>query len=101
MIATMSARGLALRFAPRSNAGVLRPLGAAIDLGGAYPLGVCALAGLYYGAAQFGFAFDFSGSVAAIVWLPAGVGIAFLYMAGIRFWPGVLLGDLLVNNYTG
>ncbi len=102
MIATtMSARGLAVRFAPRISSGALRPLGTAIDLGGAYPLGVCALAGLYYGAAQLGFALDFSGAVAAIVWLPAGVGIAFLYLAGLRFWPGVLLGDLLVNNYTG
>jgi len=24
--------------------------------------------------------------------------IAFLYLRGLRLWPGILLGDLLVNN---
>jgi signal transduction histidine kinase len=37
--------------------------------------------------------------VAAVVWLPAGVGIAALYVGGNRLWPGVLLGDLLANDY--
>ena len=49
------------------------------------------LALLYYGAAKLGFALKFSGPVAAIVWLPTGVGIAFLYFGGVRFWPGVLV----------
>lgn len=64
-----------------------------------YAGGVAALAALYYGAAHFGYAFDFSGPIAAIVWLPVGVGIAFLYLAGVQFWPGVVIGDLLVNDY--
>ena len=34
------------------------------------------------------------------MWLPVGVGIAFLYLAGIQFWPGVVIGDLLVNDYS-
>jgi signal transduction histidine kinase len=38
--------------------------------------------------------------VAAVVWLPVGVGIAFLYLGGLRFWPGVLVGDLLANSYS-
>jgi integral membrane sensor domain MASE1 len=38
--------------------------------------------------------------VASTVWLPAGAGIAFLYLGGLRFWPGVLIGDLLVNDYS-
>ena len=33
------------------------------------------------------------------MWLPTGVGIAFLYFGGVRFWPGVLVGDLLANDY--
>jgi signal transduction histidine kinase len=65
-----------------------------------YVLGTVALAATYYGAAQFGYALDFAGPVAGILWLPAGVGIAFLYLGGLRFWPGVLAGDLLANNYT-
>jgi signal transduction histidine kinase len=65
-----------------------------------YALGVAVLALLYYGSAKLGYALDFSGPVAAIVWLPVGVGISFLYLGGLRFWPGVLLGDLLANDYT-
>jgi signal transduction histidine kinase len=65
-----------------------------------YLVGLAALVGAYYASAHIGYAFQFAGPVAAIVWLPAGVGIAFLYLAGLRFWPGVLVGDLLVNNYS-
>jgi signal transduction histidine kinase len=67
---------------------------------GRYLLGLIALVAAYYGAAHLGFAFQFAGPVAAIVWLPVGVGMAFLYLAGLRFWPGVVVGDLLVNNYS-
>lgn len=65
-----------------------------------YPLGVLAVAVAYYGAAHLSYAFEFAGPVGAIVWLPVGVGIAFLYLGGIRFWPGVAIGDLLANNYA-
>jgi signal transduction histidine kinase len=67
---------------------------------GRYLVGVLALAAVYYGAAQVGYAFEFAGPVAAIVWLPVGVAIAFLYLGGVRLWPGVLVGDLLVNDYS-
>jgi signal transduction histidine kinase len=62
-------------------------------------MGVLVLAGLYYGSAKLGFELQFAGPVAAIVWFPAGVGIAFLYLGGLAFWPGVLIGDLLANDY--
>src|SRR3954452_3105056 len=65
-----------------------------------YPLGVAVLAAAYYGAAQFGYALDLSGPVASIVWLPVGVAIAFLYLGGLRYWPGVLIGDVLANDYS-
>ena len=61
---------------------------------------VAALAGLYYGSARLGYTLEFSGAVAAIVWLPAGVGIAFLTLGGMGLWPGVLIGDLLANDYS-
>src|SRR5215207_7461044 len=64
-----------------------------------YVLGVAALAVLYRGVAQIGYAPQFAGPVAAIAWLPVGVGTAFLYLAGPRYWPGVLVGDLLANDY--
>lgn len=58
------------------------------------------LALLYYGSARFGYAFGFSGPIAAIVWLPVGVGAAFLTIGGLSFWPGALIGDLLANQYS-
>ena len=62
--------------------------------------GILALAIAYWGAAQLGYALDFAGPVAAVVWLPVGVGISFLYLGGMRLWPGVVLGDLLANDYA-
>jgi signal transduction histidine kinase len=65
-----------------------------------HTLGIAALAGIYWGSAELGYALDFSGSVAAIVWLPVGVAASFLYLGGLSYWPGVLIGDLLANDYS-
>src|SRR3954447_7860672 len=73
---------------PRPSWSGLRPL-----------LSMAGLAAVYYAAAKVGYALEFSGPVAAVLWLPAGVGIAFLAVGGMWLWPGVLLGDLLVNDY--
>jgi signal transduction histidine kinase len=67
---------------------------------GRYLAQVGALAITYYLAAQIGYAFEFAGPVAAILWLPVGVAISFLYLGGVGLWPGVLIGDLLVNDYS-
>src|SRR5215212_5152739 len=60
--------------------------------------GVLLLAGAYYGAAKLGQTLRYTASVSAI-WPPAGLGIAALYLWGLRWWPGVLLGELLVNAH--
>jgi len=65
-----------------------------------FALGIVGLAGLYYAAAKTGYLLEFSGPVAAIVWLPMGVGVSFLYLGGVAYWPGVLIGDLLANDYS-
>src|SRR6185295_4251592 len=31
------------------------------------------------------------------IWPPAGLGIGALYLWGLRWWPGVLIGELVVN----
>ena len=54
----------------------------------------------YYAAAHIGFAFQFAGPIASVVWLPVGVGIAVLYLGGLQLWPGIVIGDLLINNYS-
>jgi len=61
-----------------------------------YVGGVLALAAAYYGAAKAGQALRYTGSVAAL-WPPAGLGIGALYLWGLRWWPGVFLGDLVAN----
>src|SRR2546423_1179610 len=58
------------------------------------------LVAAYYGAAHLGYALGFTGPVASILWLPVGVGAAILYLRGPALWPGVVIGDLLVNNYS-
>src|SRR3954449_5759743 len=58
--------------------------------------GVVLLAAAYYGMAKAGQAVRYTGSVSA-VWPPAGLGIAALYLWGLRWWPGIFLGDLIIN----
>jgi len=62
-----------------------------------YAAGVLVLAAAYYGAAKLGQSLRYTASVSA-VWPPAGLGIGALYLWGLRWWPGVLLGELLVNG---
>src|SRR3954453_20192199 len=61
-----------------------------------YAAGVLALAAAYYGAAKIGQTLRYTASVAAI-WPPAGLGIAALYLWGLRFWPGVLIAESVIN----
>jgi signal transduction histidine kinase len=51
----------------------------------------------YFGAAKLGQALSYTASVSAI-WPPVGLGIAALYLFGLRLWPGIFLGELLVNG---
>ena len=59
--------------------------------------GVVVLAAAYFGAAKLGQTLRYTASVSAI-WPPAGLGIAALYLFGLRWWPGIFLGELLVNG---
>jgi signal transduction histidine kinase len=62
-----------------------------------YVAGVVCLGLAYFAAAKLGQALRYTASVSAI-WPPVGLGIAVLYLRGLRWWPGVLLGELLVNG---
>jgi signal transduction histidine kinase len=64
-----------------------------------YAVGVLLIAGGYYAAAQGGEALLLTGPAGAF-WPATGVGIAVLYLGGLRWWPGVLLGDLLSREFT-
>jgi signal transduction histidine kinase len=65
-----------------------------------YVAGVALLTALYYAATRVSSDLNFAGATSSIVWLPVGVGIAFLYLAGIRYWPGVLVGDLVIEFFV-
>ena len=56
-----------------------------------------ALAAAYYGAAKLGQTLRYTASVSAI-WPPAGLGIAALYLWGLRWWPGILIAEFVVNG---
>jgi signal transduction histidine kinase len=64
-----------------------------------YAAGVLLVAAGYYAAAQGGQALLLTGPAGAF-WPATGVGIAVLYLGGWRWWPGVLLGDLLAREFT-
>jgi signal transduction histidine kinase len=52
----------------------------------------------YFGAAMLGQSLRYTASVSAI-WPPVGLGIAALYLFGLRWWPGIFVGELLVNTH--
>jgi signal transduction histidine kinase len=54
------------------------------------------IAGGLYVANQSGEALLLTGGVGAF-WPATGVGVALLYVGGLRWWPGILLGDLLAS----
>jgi signal transduction histidine kinase len=60
---------------------------------------VLLIAGGYYAAAKGGQALLLTGPAGAF-WPATGVGIAVLYLGGLRWWPGVLLGDLLTREFA-
>src|SRR3954463_15075092 len=58
-----------------------------------YGAAVLAVAASYYAFALGGKALLLTGPAGAF-WPAAGLAIAVLYLSGLRWWPGVLLGDL-------
>lgn len=62
-----------------------------------YVAGVLVLAAAYYATGRASLALQYEGPVAA-VWLPVGVGAAALYLGGLRWWPGVLIGDVALAD---
>lgn len=61
-----------------------------------YAGAVLALAIAYYGTAKLAQSLRYTASVSAI-WPPAGLGIAALYLWGLRLWPGIFLAEVVVN----
>ena len=59
--------------------------------------GCLVFAALYYIAVQGGYAVKLTGAISA-VWPPVGLAAGVLYLAGLRWWPGVVLGNLVATD---
>jgi integral membrane sensor domain MASE1/serine phosphatase RsbU (regulator of sigma subunit) len=66
-----------------------------------YAAQVAVLAGAYYGAAKLGLSLAFAAPSVTAIWAPTGIALAAVLLCGYRVWPGVALGALLANAWTG
>ena len=61
---------------------------------------IALVAGLYYAAAKIGLRLAYLHGTVTALWPPVGVGIAVLVLYGPRLWPGIVIGDLLVGDFS-
>ena len=54
----------------------------------------------YYGAGRIGLALAYLNGAVAPLWPPAGLGVAVLFLYGLRLWPAIVIGDLWLGDYS-
>jgi integral membrane sensor domain MASE1 len=62
---------------------------------------VAGVAAAYYGSAKLGLDLAFETTSVTAVWPRTGIALAAVVLCGCRIWPGVALGALLANGWTG
>src|SRR5580765_1144375 len=67
---------------------------------GLYVGAVVLLAVAYYLAGKIGLEFAYLDGAVAALWPPAGLGLAVLFLGGVRLWPGIVVGDLWLGDYS-
>jgi signal transduction histidine kinase len=65
-----------------------------------YAIMVGAVAGLYYAAGRVGLHLAYLHGTVTALWPPVGVGVAALVILGPRVWPGIVIGDLLLADFS-
>jgi signal transduction histidine kinase len=65
-----------------------------------YAVAVALVAGGYYLAGRLGLELGYLDGAVTAVWPPAGLGLAVLFLYGIRLWPGIVIGDLLLADFS-
>jgi signal transduction histidine kinase len=65
-----------------------------------YAVSVAVVALVYYLAGRIGLELAYLDGAVAALWPPAGVGLAVLFLFGIRLWPGIVIGDLLLGDFS-
>src|SRR6267378_2512945 len=66
-----------------------------------YPTQLAAVAIAYLGAAKLGLLAAVAQKVVSSAWPPSGVALATLLLLGLRYWPGIAVGALLLNWTAG
>ena len=65
-----------------------------------YVVAVAVVALAYYGAGRIGLELAYLNGAVAALWPPAGLGLAVLFLYGVRLWPAIVIGDLLLGDYS-
>jgi signal transduction histidine kinase len=68
--------------------------------GALYASSVALVAATYYLAGRLGLELGYLDGAVAALWPPAGLGLAVLFLYGIRLWPGIVIGDLLLADFS-
>ena len=67
---------------------------------GLYALQVALVTAAYYLAGRIGLELAYLDGAVAAMWPPAGLGLAVLFLYGVRLWPGIVIGDLLLGDFS-
>src|SRR3954454_3912738 len=67
---------------------------------GVYVAAVGLLAAAYHLAGNIGLELSYLDGAVAALWPPAGFGLAVLFLGGVRLWPGIVIGDLLLGDFS-
>src|SRR6187401_1898460 len=65
-----------------------------------YVVAVAVVALAYYGAGRIGLELAYLNGAVAAIWPPAGLGLAVLFLYGVRLWPGIVIGDVWLGDYS-
>src|SRR4051794_308938 len=65
-----------------------------------YALAIALVAVAYYLTGRIGLELAYLDGAVAAVWPPAGLGLALLFLYGVRLWPGIVIGDLLLGDFS-
>src|SRR5215213_6837563 len=65
-----------------------------------YGSSIALVAVAYYVAGRIGLELAYLDGAVAALWPPAGLGLAALFLYGVRLWPGIVVGDLLLADFS-
>src|SRR3954464_12364792 len=65
-----------------------------------YAISIALVAVAYYLVGRIGLELAYLNGAVAALWPPAGVGVAVLFLCGVRLWPGIVIGALWLGDYS-